>query len=92
MKAIKAKGIVQPDHKVLLQLTGDIAPGEHVFILVVEDSAHPVGLTHANQPIQIADDISKAWPEGFLKQFSGALHMTDLEAPEDPLPEPLDAF
>ena len=85
MKVIKAKGMVQPDHKVLLQLTGDIMPGEHVFILLVEDSAQNADLTQTNQSMLVADGCSKAWPEGFLKQFSGALKMTGLEAPDDPM-------
>ena len=79
MKAIKAKGTVQPDHSVRLQLPGDIAPGEHVFILVLEDQSDP----------EVAET---AWPSGFLAGFAGALSDTDLQAPDDSLPEPIEPF
>ena len=71
MKAIRVKGLVQPDHKVILQLPDDIRPGEQAFILIVEDLENPVP--------------SESWPAGFLAQFAGSLADTDLEAPDDSL-------
>lgn len=75
MKAIKATGVVKQDHSVLLQLPEDIQPGKHLFILVVDD----------------ADEHESSWPVGFLDRFAGSLEDTDLQAPEDPLPERLEA-
>ena len=71
MKALRVKGLVQPDHKVILQLPSDIQPGEHAFILVVEDLEDPAP--------------SESWPTGFLAQFAGSLADTNLEAPDDSL-------
>lgn len=67
MKAIKATGLVKPDHSVVLQLPDDIQPGEHVFILVVEDS--PI-----NSPLLPADpqsELHEQWPANFFSHVLG---------------------
>ncbi|MGV3527179.1 MAG: hypothetical protein ACO1RX_23385 [Candidatus Sericytochromatia bacterium] len=75
MKAIRTKGHVQADHSVVLQLPGDIQPGEHLFILVMEEAE---ALPLPTEP---------QWPAGFLHQFAGSLTDVELEAPDDPLPD-----
>lgn len=80
MKAIKAKGLVKADHSVVLQLPEDIQPGEHVFILVVEDGQMILPLEPAPQ-----SQAPQQWPSDFFSHVLGQWQ-GDLEREQPDLP------